>query len=67
MGVGVVVCPVCRQRLGLLPYVQQGDELVCADKGCGATLRVESLRPPRVALVPPAETLNANSRPESYG
>ncbi|HMO59681.1 MAG TPA: hypothetical protein PKA05_14070 [Roseiflexaceae bacterium] len=67
MSFEIVVCPVCKQKLGLQAYVLPGDDLVCANQHCGTTLRVESRRPTRIAIVPLEETYNADSRPESYG
>lgn len=64
MGLEFVVCPVCRQRLGVFDYMTVGCEVVCAN--CETTLHVKSRRPLRVERVPDATTYNADSRPESY-
>jgi hypothetical protein len=48
-------------------YVTVGSEMVCANKKCDSTLRIESRRPLRVKLVPYTATLDPDSRPESYG
>jgi alpha-aminoadipate/glutamate carrier protein LysW len=63
----IVVCPVCKQKLMLQDYVTVGSEMVCANKNCESTLRIESRRPLRVKLVPYAATLDRDGRPESYG
>jgi hypothetical protein len=42
-----------------------GVEVVC--NNCETNLRVEQLKPFRLARVPVEETFNASSRPESYG
>jgi hypothetical protein len=63
----IVTCPVCKQKLGLQAYVLPGDELVCANRNCGTTLRVDARKPARVSVVPIEKTYNADSRPESYG
>jgi hypothetical protein len=59
-------CPVCKQKLALQDYMALvGVEVVC--NNCETNLRVESIRPFRLAVVPITETFNADSRPESYG
>ena len=59
-------CPVCKQKLALQDYMAMvGVEVVCAN--CETNLRVESVRPLRLTVVPVEETFNASSRPESYG
>ncbi len=63
----IVTCPVCKQKLLIQDYVTVGSEMVCANKNCESTLRIESRRPLRVKLVPYTATLDPDSRPESYG
>lgn len=60
-----VVCPVCKQRLGVQDYVVVGTTLVCAN--CETNLRIERYRPLKVAVVPVEDTYNKDYRPESYG
>jgi uncharacterized protein YbaR (Trm112 family) len=67
MSLAFVACPVCKQKLAVIDYVTVGAEVVCANPQCLTTLRVESQRPLRVAVVPAEQTFNADSRPESYG
>ena len=61
----LVTCPVCKQRLMIQDYVTVGSEMVC--NNCESTLRIDSRRPLRIALVPYTATLDSDSRPESYG
>ena len=63
----IVTCPVCKQKLMLQDYVTVGSEMVCANKECESTLRIESRNPLRVKLVPYTATLDRDGRPESYG
>ncbi len=67
MGLEVVKCPACKQKLALLDYVAVGAMLVCANLNCGTTVRVISRRPARVEMVPESATYSAEFRPESYG
>jgi hypothetical protein len=67
MGVEIVRCPVCQQKLGLQDYVAVGTLLVCANVACETNLRVTSRRPARVERVPESATYSADYRPESYG
>ena len=62
-----VSCPVCKQKLLIQDYVTVGSEMVCANKMCESTLRIDSRRPLRVTLVPYTATLDQDGRPESYG
>jgi len=62
-----VTCPVCKQKLLIQDYVTVGSEMVCANKKCESTLRIESRRPLRIKLVPYTATLDSDSQPESYG
>ena len=63
----MVTCPVCKQKLLIQDYVTVGSEVVCTNNNCESTLRIESRRPLRVALVPYTATLDADGQPESYG
>lgn len=65
MGIEFVVCPVCKQMLGLQDYMLIGTAVVCVN--CETNLRVEKRKPLRVARVPVEETFNSDDRPESYG
>lgn len=65
MGLEIVVCPSCKQKLALQEYVIAGVEVVCAE--CETALRIEQRHPVRVTVVPYKQTLDADSRPESYG
>ena len=67
MGVLIVTCPVCKQKLGLQAYIHEGEELVCANERCQTTLRLTKRKPLKVEIVPVSQTLNADSQPESYG
>lgn len=67
MGVELVKCPTCRQRLALQEYVMDGAMVVCANEKCGTSLRVTGRRPLRVESVPEPETYQVDYRPESYG
>jgi lysine biosynthesis protein LysW len=67
MGVEIVRCPACKQRLGLQSYVVVGALLACANETCAANLRVVSLHPLRVEQVPESATYSVDYRPESYG
>jgi lysine biosynthesis protein LysW len=67
MGLEVVKCPVCKQKLALQDYVAVGALVVCANLNCGADLRVVSRRPARVEEVPESATYSVDFRPESYG
>lgn len=60
-----VVCPICKQKLGIYNYMTVGTDVVCAN--CETNLRVEQHNPIKVKQIPISQTLNANSRPESYG
>jgi alpha-aminoadipate/glutamate carrier protein LysW len=63
----IVACPVCGQKLLIQDYVTVGSEMVCANKQCESTLRIDSRHPLRVKLVPYTATLDRDGRPESYG
>lgn len=65
MAVEFVVCPVCKQRLGLINYLAVGSEVVCAN--CETNLRIEQRNPLKVTPIPVEDTFNVNDRPESYG
>jgi hypothetical protein len=67
MGVEIVRCPACKQKLGLQDYVTVGTLLVCANVSCGADMRVMGRRPAQVERVPQKATYSVDSRPESYG
>jgi hypothetical protein len=67
MGVEIVRCPACKQKLGLQDYVAVGTLLVCANVACGSDLRVVARRPLKVERVPQSATYSSDSRPESYG
>jgi hypothetical protein len=59
-------CPVCKQKLALQDYmVLVGAEVVC--DSCETNLRVERVKPFRLAQIAIEETFNSSSRPESYG
>jgi uncharacterized protein YbaR (Trm112 family) len=62
-----VICPVCKQKLAVISYVTVGADVVCANPTCLTTLRVESRRPLKVAVVPVEQTHTVDGRPESYG
>lgn len=65
--VEIAVCPICRQKLALQPYIPVGARVVCANRDCDATLKISHRRPVRVERVPTEETFTADSSPESYG
>lgn len=67
MMVEIAVCPVCKQKLALQPYILVGTRVVCANPNCNTTLEVVKRNPARVERVPVDQTLNAYSSPESYG
>lgn len=67
MMVEIAVCPVCKQKLALQPYILVGTRVVCANPHCNTTLQVVKRNPAQVEQVPVAQTLNAYSSPESYG
>ncbi|ACL25762.1 MAG: hypothetical protein KatS3mg055_0414 [Chloroflexus sp.] len=67
MSVEIVKCPSCKQKLAIFPYVPVGGLVVCANRNCGADLRLVSRKPARVELVPQQETYTVDYRPESYG
>ena len=59
-------CPVCKQKLGIQDYMALvGSEVVC--NNCETNLRIVSRNPLRIEQVAYKDTLDANSRPESYG
>jgi hypothetical protein len=67
MSIQFTVCPVCKQKLGVMDYVEQGTLLVCANPECDTSLRLVARRPLRVEVVPEQETYAVEFRPESYG
>jgi alpha-aminoadipate/glutamate carrier protein LysW len=60
-----VTCPVCKQKLGIYDYFTTGTEVVC--NNCETNLRIVGRNPLRIEQVAYKDTLDANSRPESYG
>lgn len=67
MAVEFVKCPTCKQKLAILPYMNTGTLVVCANLRCGTSLRINGRRPMRVESVPEPETYEVEYRPESYG
>ncbi len=67
MSMEFVVCPECKQKLGVIGYVAVGSSIVCANPRCNTTLRVVQRAPIRVVQLTERETLNADARPEAYG
>jgi hypothetical protein len=67
MSVEIVKCPSCKQKLAIFPYVPVGGQVVCANRNCGASIRLVSRRPLRIELVPEEATYTVDYRPESYG
>ncbi len=60
----IVACPICSQKLMLNYTMLAGSLVVCPQ--CATDLRITGRNPDRVEAVPEAETLNAESKPESY-
>jgi hypothetical protein len=67
MTVEVAPCPGCGQPLAIQAYLSTDARVVCANRRCGATLRIATRRPLRFELVPTPQTFTAASQPESYG
>lgn len=67
MAIVFVRCPRCRQKLALMPYVNEGTLVVCANPDCGTSLRLIQRKPPKVEEVPEQDTRVPDYRPESYG
>ena len=65
MAIEFVICPVCKQRLGIINYMTVGTDVVCAN--CETNLRIEARNPLRIKQIDIEETYNVNDRPESYG
>lgn len=61
-----VVCPTCKQKLAVQPYVTVGTNIVCANPKCNTSLRIEQRSPIKFKVVPNHETFNPGNRPESY-
>ncbi|NJP04428.1 MAG: hypothetical protein HC837_01725 [Chloroflexaceae bacterium] len=63
-----VVCPVCKQKLGVQAYIGVDSRVVCANPKCNTTLRITSRKPLKAEVVPVAQLINdPDSSPESYG
>jgi lysine biosynthesis protein LysW len=60
----MVACPVCSQKLMFNFTMLPGALVVCPK--CDTDLRITNRDPDRVETVPEEETLNAESKPESY-
>ncbi|MCS6888411.1 MAG: hypothetical protein NZQ09_09395 [Chloroflexus sp.] len=53
--------------MAIFPYVPVGGQVVCANRNCGASIRLVSRKPLRIELVPEEATYTVDYRPESYG
>ena len=60
----MLACPVCKQKLMLSFTMLAGSIVVCPT--CDTDLRITNRDPDRLEPVPEAETLYAESKPESY-
>jgi uncharacterized protein YbaR (Trm112 family) len=67
MGLEIVKCPVCKQKLAVHQYIVPGSFVVCANPNCGTSLRVVQRKPIKVEVVPVEQTFTPDYRPESYG
>ena len=59
-----LLCPACKKALKLSPVMRVGAQVGCVN--CDNVLKIVSRNPDKVEVVSEAETLNSDSKPESY-